>query len=84
MAAAVFSLLPFCARLRVIFANIISSVLVELLPLIGRSLSDDGVAILSGILDEERSHMLGVFAASGWRVLEEDPEGQWWSVAISR
>ncbi len=75
--------LPLLAPVRVVLANIISSVLVELLPLIGRSLSDDGVAILSGILDEERAHMLDVFAAAGWRVLDEDPEGQWWSVAIA-
>jgi ribosomal protein L11 methyltransferase len=79
--AAVF--LPLLAPVRVVLANIISSVLVELLPLIGRSLPGDGVAILSGILDEERAHMLSVFAATGWRVLDEDPEGQWWSVAIA-
>ncbi|HEV8410630.1 MAG TPA: 50S ribosomal protein L11 methyltransferase [Gemmatimonadaceae bacterium] len=80
--AAVF--LPLLAPVRVVLANIISSVLAELLPLIGRSLSDDGVAILSGILDEERASMLGVLAADGWRVLDEDPEGQWWSVAVAR
>ncbi len=80
--AAVF--LPLLAPVRVVLANIISSVLVELLPLIGRSLTADGVAILSGILDEEREKMLAVFAAGGWRVMNEDAEGQWWSVAIER
>jgi ribosomal protein L11 methyltransferase len=75
--------LPLLAPMRVILANIISSVLVELLPLFGRSLPDDGVAILSGILDEERAHMLRVFADTGWRVLDEDAEGAWWSVAIA-
>jgi len=59
-------------------------VLIELLPLIGRSLAADGVAILSGILGEEREKMLSVFAAGGWRVIREDPEGEWWSVAIER
>lgn len=78
-------LLPLIAPVRVVFANIISSVLRELLPVIQRSLTDDGVAILSGILDQERAMMLELFGAgSGWRVMAEDAEGEWWSVAISR
>lgn len=74
--------LPLLAPVRVVLANIISSVLTGLLPLIGSSLTADGVAILSGILDEERNTMLARFAADGWRVLHEDAEGEWWSVAI--
>jgi ribosomal protein L11 methyltransferase len=74
--------LPLLAPVRVVLANIISSVLCELLPVIGRSLAGDGVAILSGILDEEREKMLAVFAACGWQVVREDAEGQWWSVTI--
>lgn len=77
-------MLPLLAPVRVVFANIISSVLVELLPVIAHSLTPQGVAILSGILDEERATMLGVFAAGGWRVVQEDSEGQWWSVTIER
>lgn len=76
-------LLPLLAPVRVVFANIISGVLVELLPVIARSLTDDGVAILSGILDEERERMLSVFLAGGWHVLSEDAEGSWWSVALA-
>jgi ribosomal protein L11 methyltransferase len=77
-------LLPLLAPVRVVLANIISGVLIELLPLIGRSLTGDGVAILSGILDEEREKMLSVFAADGWRVIGDDAEGQWWSVALEK
>jgi ribosomal protein L11 methyltransferase len=76
--------LPLLAPVRVVLANIISSVLIELLPIIARSLTSDGVAILSGILDEERETMLTRFAAGGWRVIREDAEGQWWSVAIGK
>ena len=78
------ALLPLLAPVRVVLANIISSVLVELLPIIAESLSADGGAILSGILQEEREEMLAVLAASGWRVLEEDAEDIWWSVSIAR
>jgi ribosomal protein L11 methyltransferase len=76
-------LLPLVAPVRVVLANIISSVLVELLPSIHAALADGGEAILSGILVDEREHMLDVLADE-WRVCEEAREGQWWSVAIAR
>jgi len=44
------ALLPLVAPVRVVFANIISSVLVELLPVIRACLLPDGAVILSGIL----------------------------------
>lgn len=80
--AAVF--LPLVAPVRVILANIISSVLVDLLPLMAMTLADDGVIILSGILREERERMLEALASGGWRVDAEDAEDQWWSVRCVR
>lgn len=80
--AAVF--LPLVAPVRVILANIISSVLVDLLPLMAMTLAEDGVIILSGILREERERMLEALAAGGWRVDAEDAEDQWWSVRCTR
>ena len=76
-------LLPLVAPVRVVLANIISSVLVELLPSIHAALGEGGQAILSGILVDEREHMLDVLAHD-WRVEDEAREGQWWSVAIAR
>jgi ribosomal protein L11 methyltransferase len=78
------ALLPLVAPVRLVLANIISSVLIELLPIIGMALTDDGSAILSGILQEERATMLDVLAAHGWTVLAEDAEDIWWSVAIAK
>ncbi len=78
------ALLPLLSPVRVIVANIISSVLVELLPLVRSSLTDDGAAILSGILVEERDTMLSILTASGWNVLQEDHEDIWWSVSIAK
>jgi ribosomal protein L11 methyltransferase len=77
-------LLPLVAPVRVVLANIISSVLLELLPTIERSLTSDGQAILSGMLVEEREMMLGALATSGWKLLAEDAEGPWWSASIAR
>ena len=77
-------LLPLVAPVRLILANIISSVLLELLPLMAAHLAPGGQIILSGILLEERAKMLDALAAGGWRVEAEDPEEQWWSVRASR
>jgi ribosomal protein L11 methyltransferase len=77
-------LLPLVAPVRVVTANIISSVLVELLPLIGLALESDGRAILSGILAVERDDMIRLITDSGWNVEAEDSEDIWWSVTIGR
>jgi ribosomal protein L11 methyltransferase len=80
--AAVF--LPLVAPVDLIVANIISSVLVELLPAMARALPSGGVAVLAGILADEAPWMREVFDADGWRVLEDDHEDGWWGVAIAR
>lgn len=77
-------LLPLVAPVQVILANIISSVLLELLPVMGASLVPDGVMILSGILREEREMMVTALEAAGWRIDAEDAEEQWWSVRVRR
>jgi ribosomal protein L11 methyltransferase len=76
--------LPLVAPVQLVLANIISSVLIELLPIIAMGLAEEGTAILSGILREERETMLAVLTAHGWRVLAEDAEEIWWSVSIAR
>ncbi len=77
-------LLPLVAPVRIVLANIISSVLEELLPTIAESIEAGGAVILSGILQEERAHMVEVLTTSGWRITAEDAEDIWWSVAIAR
>ena len=77
------ALLSLVAPVRVVLANIISSVLVTLLPTIRESLTTDGQAILSGILAEERPVIEAALRAGGWRVVADDAEGIWWSVAIA-
>ncbi len=76
--------LPMIAPVRVVLANIISSVLVELLPVVTQHLAEDGMVIVSGILQEERSAMLDELAATGWRLVREDAEDIWWSASIER
>lgn len=79
-----FAILPLVAPVDIVFANILSSVLLELLPTIHDSLVSQGKAILSGILSDERPTMLRALHNNEWHIDDEDIEGEWWSVLISR
>jgi ribosomal protein L11 methylase PrmA len=72
------------APVDLILANIISSVLLDLLPSLPLALADDGVAILSGMLFVEREMMVRAFTDSGWTLVDEDHEDAWWSATIAR
>ena len=75
-------LLPLVAPVRIVTANIISSVLIELLPTIAPSLEPGGYAILSGILVAERPMMTEHLVSAGWRITGEVEEGEWWSATV--
>lgn len=77
-------LLALVAPVRVVLANIVSSVLMELLPNMADALTSDGAAMLSGILVEERDLMLRAIARAGLRVEAEDVEGDWLSILVAR
>ena len=77
------TLLPLLAPVRVVIANIVSSVLLEMLPMMKASLASGGQAILAGILVEERGAMASALDAGGWAIEREDTEDIWWSVQIA-
>ena len=77
-------LLPLVAPVRVVLANIISSVITELLPAVAAALEPDGRAVLAGILREEEPQLRAVLDGGGWRVVAQDVEDIWWSATIAR
>ena len=77
-------LLPLVAPVGLVLANIISSILLELLPAIHSAVVPGGHAILSGILLDERSMMVDAIQRDPWRIVSEDTEDGWWSVLIER
>jgi ribosomal protein L11 methyltransferase len=77
-------LLALVAPVRVVLANIVSSILMELLPGMTAALAPDGAAMLSGILVEERDLMLRAIARAGLSVQAEDIEGDWLSILVNR
>lgn len=76
-------ILPLLAPVRVILANIISSVITELAPIMRGSLSTDGRAIISGILVSERDALLDVLEPLGFELGEEIADGDWWSAELT-
>ncbi|MBC8086517.1 MAG: 50S ribosomal protein L11 methyltransferase [Phycisphaerae bacterium] len=76
--------LPLVAPVRVVLANIISSVLIDLLPAIALCLAGDGAAILSGILRDERDMIVTALTDHGWHIVDEDAEDIWWSAIVRR
>ncbi len=77
-------LLPLVAPVDVVVANILSAVLVELLPAIHGALRQGGRAVFAGILLEEREAMLEALIADGWLLEREDVEDVWWSITIAK
>ena len=73
------TLLPLIAPVRVVIANILSSVITSMLPVVRDSLAPDGEAIFSGIMLLERETMTERLRELGWRVTGEKSEGEWWS-----
>lgn len=76
-------LLPLLAPVRVILANIISGVIVELAPAIRAALAPDGRAIVSGILVAERDEVLAALRPLGFELREEIADGDWWSAVLA-
>ena len=78
-------LLPLVAPVRVVLANILSSVITTMLPTISAAVRPGGVAVFCGILLSEREAMLATLRADGqWRVARETSEGEWWAVVVER
>lgn len=77
-------LLPLLAPVRVILANIISSVILELARTMRDALTPDGRAIISGILVSERETVLEALRALDWKLEAELAEGDWWSAEIAK
>ena len=78
------ALLPLVGPVSLVLANIISSILLQLMPVIHDGVRPGGHAILSGILRTERKDILASAESAGFVSLNEDSEGEWWSVLLKR
>jgi ribosomal protein L11 methyltransferase len=76
-------LLPLLAPVRVILANIISGVIVELAPAMRAALAPDGRVVVSGILVSERDDVLAAIEPLGFELRAEIADGEWWSAELA-
>jgi ribosomal protein L11 methyltransferase len=70
---------PGVGRFDLIVANVLSGVLVPLLPAFTAALTPRGQVILGGILEEEAGGVVAAAAAAGLSLEAEDREEGWWS-----
>ena len=66
----------------VIAANVLSGVLIPLLPHFATALRPGGRVILGGILDHEAAGMRQAAADAGLTVRDERVEGEWWTALL--
>jgi len=71
-------------RFELILANVLSGVLVPLLPGFHRALTPGGRLILGGILEEEAEDVIAAAEVAGFSVRVEDLEEEWWAVLLQR
>lgn len=77
-------LLPLIAPVDVVAANIISSVIVDLMPSITTAVVPEGFVILSGILENERGVVLDALREHEWELRRTYLEEDWWSALAQR
>ncbi len=65
-----------------IFANILKGPLVALAPDVAASLAPGGVAILSGILNQQADEIVKVYARLGINQVERDSIGEWTTLTL--
>ncbi len=76
-------MLPLLAPVRVILANIISGVILQLLPTMRAAVEPDGCVIISGILVSEREELIAAAREHGFSTGEEVADGDWWSAELT-
>jgi len=77
-------LLPLIAPVDVITANIISSVIIEMLPAIGEAITPGGYAVLAGIMESEHDVVVDTLGDNDWQLRRTHVEEEWWSALAQR
>ncbi len=65
-------------------ANIVFDPLASMLPLVTTVLSDEGVAVFSGLTFSERDTFIALLSGAGLSPVKETRKGEWWGVAAAR
>ena len=66
-----------------VFANILAAPLIELAANIGKVVRPDGIAILSGLLNEQADDVLAAYKEAGFTVLEHQQIDDWSTLTLT-
>lgn len=67
-----------------VFANILKGPLIALAPDMAKSIAPGGIAILSGILNQQADEVAGVYRQGGFELLERDEQAEWTTLVLRR
>jgi len=67
-----------------VFANILKGPLIALAPDVFSHLRPDGIAILSGILNEQAKNIVDVYAQSGINLIHQEQIGDWTTLVLRK
>ncbi len=65
-------------------ANIVADVIIRMAPDIGRFMKENGVLIVSGIIEERADEVLSVLAANGLKVIDGKRENGWYAGVVTK
>lgn len=68
----------------VMFANITGEILCMLAPSIPKNLKEEGVLILSGIIESRLEMVKEAYRAVGMRVIRQERKGEWFALVLKR
>lgn len=71
-------------KYNLVCANIVADVIIKLLPDAVRFLSDDGVLIVSGIIDIRKDDVLEAVAKCGFKVIREEYKENWCAFVLKQ
>lgn len=71
-------------RYDICVANIVADVIIRMAPDIGRFMKDDGVLIVSGIIEERADEVLSVLEQNGLHVANGKRENGWYAGVVTR
>jgi len=67
-----------------VFANILKGPLIALAPDVFSNLRPGGIAILSGILNEQAKNIIDVYAQSGINLTSQEQIGDWTTLVVQK
>ncbi len=68
----------------IMMANITAEILAFLAPSIPKNLKEDGVLILSGIIENRLEKVISVYASVGMKVVLQKRKGEWFALVLKR